>query len=85
MSAESKILEDFVSQIVVGLVDDEAAVEVSSREDGNDITIDVRVAPDDTGKVIGRQGRTVKAIRTLARALASYQNAGQVEVEIINQ
>lgn len=73
---------DLVEYIVCGLVDDEDAVsmDVTDGEDGS--LIEVTCAEADTGRIIGRRGRTIKAIRTLARALG--QRVGtSVEVEVL--
>ena len=73
---------DLVEYIVCGLVDDEDAVsmDVTDGEDGS--LIEVSCAEADTGRIIGRRGRTIKAIRTLARALG--QRVGtSVEVEVL--
>ena len=73
---------DLVEYIVCGLVDDEDAVslDVTDSEDGS--LIEVSCAESDAGRIIGRRGRTIKAIRTLARALG--QRVGtSVEVEVL--
>lgn len=73
---------DLVELIVCGLVDDEESVslDVTDREDGT--LIEIECAPDDAGKVIGRHGRQIKAIRTIARALG--QRVGMsVDVEVL--
>ncbi len=73
---------DLVEYIVCGLVDDEDAVslDVTDGEEGS--LIEVSCAQSDAGRIIGRRGRTIKAIRTLARALG--QRVGtSVEVEIL--
>lgn len=73
---------DLVELIVCGLVDDPDAVslDVTDREDG--ALIEIACASDDAGKVIGRHGRQIKAIRTIARALG--QRVGtSVDVEVL--
>ena len=55
--------------VVKSLVDDVEAVDVREVEHQGSTLIEVRVAPDDMGKVIGRQGRTVRALRSLAHAV----------------
>lgn len=73
---------DLVEYIVCGLVDDEDSVslDVTDGEDGS--LIEISCSEDDAGRVIGRRGRTIKAIRTLARALG--QRVGtSVEVEVL--
>lgn len=75
-------IADLVEYLVVNIVDDADAVslEVIDREDAS--TIEVSVAEGDVAKVIGRRGRTIKAIRTLARALAARLGTS-VEVEVL--
>ncbi|MDH3529597.1 MAG: KH domain-containing protein, partial [Acidobacteriota bacterium] len=58
-------MKEAVENIVLALADEKEAVEVSDYEDGNTTVIEVRVAESDMGRLIGRQGRTVKAIRSL--------------------
>ena len=58
-------------------------VTVTEVENGDELTLELRVAPEDMGKVIGRQGRIAKEIRTLIRSVA--QRTGQrVSVEIVD-
>lgn len=63
------------------LVDDPDAVSVTESSDERGILLTVRVAPDDMGKVIGRGGRTAKAIRTVVRTAAARQGVS-VHVDI---
>jgi predicted RNA-binding protein YlqC (UPF0109 family) len=56
-------------------------VVVSERVDGDEIVIELKVAPEDMGKVIGKQGRIAKAIRAVVRA-ATAKNQKPVFVEI---
>jgi uncharacterized protein len=55
------------------LVDDPASVDVTESSDDRGIRLTLRVAPDDMGKVIGKGGRTAKAIRAVVRAAATRQ------------
>lgn len=75
-------IADLVEYLVVSVVDDPDAVslEVIDGEDAS--TIEVSVAENDVAKVIGRRGRTIKAIRTLARALAARLGTS-IEVEVL--
>lgn len=77
-------LAGLADAIVRPLVDapDDLEVTAFETEDGN-IMVEIRVAADDAGKVIGRQGRVIKAIRTLARAAAS-RSGKLVDVELID-
>lgn len=73
---------DLVEYIVCGLVDDEDAVSLDVTDGADGSLIEVSCAEADAGRIIGRRGRTIKAIRTLARALG--QRVGtSVEVEIL--
>ena len=56
--------------VVKSLVDDVDAVDVREVDHQNTTLIEVRVAPGDMGKLIGRQGRTIKALRSLAHAVS---------------
>ena len=71
-----------VEAIAKSLVDDPASVVVTSEENKQMITISLRVAPDDMGKVIGRQGKIARALRTVVRAAATKEKK-KVTVEIV--
>lgn len=83
MDDERVDISELIRTLVLPLVDDPDAVEVvsSDTEDGS-LLVEIRVADSDAGKVIGRQGRVIKAIRTLSRAAGS-RNGLAVEVELI--
>jgi len=61
-------MKELVEEIAKALVDHPEQVQVKSVEGEQVTVLELRVAPDDLGKVIGRQGRTVKSIRTLLGA-----------------
>lgn len=63
-------MKELVSFIVAKLVDQPDAVEVTEREEGDTVIVELRVAKEDLGKVIGKQGRTAKAMRSLLSAAA---------------
>lgn len=65
------------------LVDDPEQVEVVIVEDDEPVTLELIVAPDDIGKVIGRRGRTAKALRTVVRAAAALDGE-DVQVDIVD-
>lgn len=73
---------DLVELVVCGLVDDIDAVSLDVTDAMEGTLIEVTCAPDDAGKVIGRRGRTIKAIRTLARALGARVGTA-VDVEVL--
>ncbi len=58
-------MKEAVEKIVKGLVSDAEQVKVSEIADGKNVKIEVRVADGDMGRLIGREGRTVKAIRSI--------------------
>lgn len=66
---------DIVAFLARALVDDADAVRVTEAEHRGTLVLELFVAPDDLGKVIGRQGRTAAALRTLASAAG--ERAGQ--------
>ena len=73
-----------VEVIAKSLVENPDQVEVKEiSNDGSAMTIELKVAPSDMGKVIGRQGRIAKALRTVVKAAAVKQNK-KVTVEIIS-
>lgn len=72
---------DLVAFLARSLVDYPDAVGVREKADGDFVLVELLVAPADVGKVIGRQGRTIQAIRHLARA-AAVQQKKRVRVEV---
>jgi predicted RNA-binding protein YlqC (UPF0109 family) len=63
------VIEDALDHLVKGIVEHPDEVQVRSRNQRRGNTIEVRVHPDDLGKVIGRGGRTARALRTVVGAL----------------
>ncbi len=84
MAEQTEDIVGLVESVVRPLVEfpDDLEITSSDAEDGS-ILVEVRVNEEDAGKVIGRQGRVIKAIRTLARAAASRTNT-HVEVELLD-
>ena len=76
-------MQELIITIVKGLVDDKDAVSVTVDEPKEDGTVvyHLHVAPDDMGRVIGKQGRIAKAIRTIVRSAAGKVKQ-KVAVEI---
>lgn len=73
---------ELVKAIAKALVDKPDSVEVNEVEGSQSIIIELRVASEDMGKVIGKQGRIAKALRTVVKAAATKENK-RVVVEII--
>ena len=74
---------DVLEYLARALVDEPDEVRVFIVEDDDPITLELEVAPDDVGKVIGKRGRTAKAMRTIVRQAASLDDH-DVNVEIID-
>lgn len=75
-------MKDLVEVIAKALVDNPDAVEVNEIIGEQSVIVELKVAQEDMGKVIGKQGRIAKAIRTVVKAAATKQNK-RVVVEII--
>ena len=67
-------MKDLVTFIATSLVDDPAAVQVAETEGDGVVVLELRVAKEDLGKVIGKQGRTARAIRSVLSASAGKDN-----------
>jgi predicted RNA-binding protein YlqC (UPF0109 family) len=61
-------VDELLAWIARGLVDDPDAVRVERVDEGDVVVLRLQVAPDDVGKVIGRQGRVARSLRTVVRA-----------------
>lgn len=81
MASAANELVDF---IVRSIVENPDAVAVDEFDDGGELVLEVRVADGDLGRVIGRQGRVAKAIRTVARA-AGARDERRVSVDIVEE
>ncbi len=75
-------MKELVEYIAKSLVDDPSQVQVSEIASANSVIIELRCAPEDMGRVIGRGGRVANAMRTLLRVMAAKQGK-RVTLEII--
>ena len=76
-------MKDLLTYIAQNLVEHPQAVDVQETETDGNVVLELRVDPSDMGKVIGRQGRIAKEIRTIIKSVA--QRTGQkVSVEIVD-
>ncbi len=75
-------MKELVEFIARSLVDDPESVRVTEIETEQLTTFEIEVSPDDAGKLIGRQGRIVKAIRSVVRASAA-RHGKRVAVEVV--
>ena len=76
------IAVDVLTYIAKSLVDNPDDVEVTPVDEEDEVVLELRVHPDDMGKVIGKRGRTAKAIRTMVKAAATREGASAT-VEIV--
>jgi uncharacterized protein len=77
-------VKEVLEYLARALVDEPDAVEVTEVEGDRSVILQLKVAPDDMGKVIGKRGRTVKALRTVVRAAGSRQDLSTM-VEIVEE
>ena len=76
-------MKELLLYIARSLVDHPEQVTVTAVGEAEDLTLELRVAPDDMGKVIGRQGRIAKEIRTVVRSYAQRTGV-KVSVDIVD-
>lgn len=75
-------MKEILETVILNLVENKDAVEIKEINEQEVITYEVKVAESDMGRVIGRQGRLAKSIRTLIKAVA-YKEHKKVTVEFI--
>ncbi len=75
-------MKEIVEIIILNLVDNKEAVEINEIQGEKTIVFEVKVAEEDMGKVIGKQGRLAKSIRTLVKAVANKEQK-KVTVEFV--
>ena len=75
-------MDELVTYLACRLVDEPYAVRVDSETDGDTVRLSLTVAPDDVGKVIGKQGRIIRAIRTVIRS-GGARRGQRVLLEIV--
>lgn len=76
-------MKDLLLYIARSLVEHPDDVTVTEKQSADELTLELRVAPDDMGKVIGRQGRIAKEIRTVVRSYAQRTGV-KVSVDIVD-
>lgn len=76
-------MKEFIEYIVRSLVDDPSQVRVTEVEGANTFIFELRVAPEDMGRVIGKGGRVANAMRTLLRVVAARQGK-RATLEIVS-
>lgn len=76
-------MKEILETIILSLVDNKEAVEITEKQDEKYIVFEVKVAEEDMGKVIGRQGRLAKSIRTVVKSIAGREHK-KVTVEFVD-
>mgnify|MGYP001148314803 CR=1 FL=1 len=76
------MMKDLVEYIAKSIVTMPDAVVVTEENDANNVTLKLEVAPEDRGRVIGKQGKVAQAMRTLLR-VAAIREGTRVQLEII--
>ncbi|MCH9630334.1 MAG: hypothetical protein S4CHLAM37_03300 [Chlamydiia bacterium] len=77
------LMKDFVAYLVKNLVDEPSDVNVDVYEGDRSTVVEIRVSPTDVAKVVGRQGRTIKALRTIAMTVGARFDR-KVRVEVVH-
>ncbi len=67
-------MKEILESIILNMVDNKEQVLIDAKEDEKTITLQVKVAESDMGRVIGKQGRVAKAIRTIMKSLATKEH-----------
>ena len=76
-------MKELLTYVAQNLVEHPEQVSVTEVEEGDELTLQLRVAPEDMGKVIGRQGRIAKEIRTVVRSYAQRTGV-KASVDIVD-
>lgn len=76
-------MKNILESIILNIVDDRDAVSISEKIDGENIVYSVKVANNDMGRVIGKQGKIAKAIRTLMKSLGAKEKK-KITIEFVD-
>ena len=76
-------LSDLIKSIVIELVDNPQEVDIKEVETDNQIILELKVAKDDFGKVIGKSGRNISAIRTLLFAVNAKKGGKKARLDVV--
>ena len=67
-------MEEFLRIIISNLVNDQKSIEINTIDNGKSVTFEVKVAQEDMGKIIGKQGRIAQSIRNVMKAVANKEH-----------
>ena len=76
-------MKEILESIILNIVDNRESVSIDEKIDGENVIYEVKVANGDMGRVIGKQGRTAKAIRTLMKSLGAKEKK-RISIECID-
>ena len=76
-------MKEILETIILNLVDDRAAVAITEKVEDKTVTYEVKVAEQDFGRVIGKQGRTAKAIRMVMKSVGGKEHK-KVLIEFVD-
>lgn len=76
-------LKDVLQTIIEALVEDKNQIQIEQKEEGKNVTFEVKVAKEDMGRVIGKEGRIAKSIRSIFKAVATREQK-RVTIEFID-
>lgn len=76
-------MKEILESMVLNMVDDQKAVTIHEKEENKNIIYEVKVAESDMGKIIGKQGKTAKAIRTVMKAVSGKEHK-KVIIEFVD-
>lgn len=76
-------MKEILESIILNMVDNKEEVTITEKSDEKKITLEVKVAESDMGKVIGKQGKIAKAIRTVMKSLAAKDHK-KVSIEFVD-
>ena len=67
-------MKEFLRIIISNLVNDQESIEINTIDNGKSVTFEVKVAQEDMGKIIGKQGRIAQSIRNVMKAVANKEH-----------
>lgn len=76
-------MKEILESIILNIVDNRESVSITEKIDGENVVYEVKVANGDMGRIIGRQGRTAKAIRTIMKSLGAKEKK-RITIEFID-
>ena len=76
-------MKDSLQMVIEALVEDKDAIEIQEKAVGRGIVFEIKVAKADMGRVIGKEGRIAKAIRTLFKAIGTKENV-RISIEFVD-